>query len=63
MSEARMTVSRFIGGFYNPSRRPSALDYLRPIEYETRYDDQTKLTLPANRPPKRDNSNSSLQPR
>jgi putative transposase len=35
-SEARMAVFHFIEGFYNPSRRHSALGYLSPIEYETR---------------------------
>ena len=33
-SEARMAVFSFIEGFYNPSRRHSALGYLSPIEYE-----------------------------
>lgn len=35
-SEARMAVFHFIEGFYNPSRRHSALGYLSPIEYESR---------------------------
>jgi putative transposase len=29
-----MAVFQFIEGFYNPSRRHSALGYLSPIEYE-----------------------------
>ncbi len=33
-SEARMAVFQFIEGFYNPSRRHSALSYLSPNEYE-----------------------------
>jgi transposase InsO family protein len=33
-SEARMAVFQFIEGFYNPSRRHSALGYLSPIEFE-----------------------------
>jgi putative transposase len=33
-SEARIAVFQFIEGFYNPSRRHSALGYLSPIEYE-----------------------------
>jgi putative transposase len=36
-SEARMAVFsfiEFIEGFYNPSRRHSALGYLAPIQYE-----------------------------
>ena len=33
-SEARMAVFNYIEGFYNPSRRHSALGYLSPIEYE-----------------------------
>ena len=42
-SEARTAVFQFIEGFYNPSRRHSALGYLSPIEYEwTSY-----LTKPA----------------
>lgn len=32
--EARMAVFHFIEGFYNPSRRHSALGYLSPTEYE-----------------------------
>jgi putative transposase len=34
--EARLAVFEFIEGFYNPSRRHSALGYLSPIEYERR---------------------------
>jgi putative transposase len=30
-TQARMTVFQFIEGFYNPSRRHSALGYLSPI--------------------------------
>jgi hypothetical protein len=33
-SEARIAVFQFIEGFYNPSRRHSALGYLSPIEYD-----------------------------
>ena len=29
---------QFIEGFYNPSRRHSALGYLSPIEYERKHD-------------------------
>ena len=36
--EARMAVFHFIEGFYNPSRRHSALGYLSPIEYERKRD-------------------------
>ena len=41
-SEARMGVFQFIEGFYNPSRRHSALGYLSPIEYERKHDALTK---------------------
>ena len=41
-SEARMAVFQFIEGFYNPSRRHSALAYLSPIEYERKHDDLNK---------------------
>jgi putative transposase len=34
--EARMAVFDFIEGFYNPSRRHSALGYLSPVQYERR---------------------------
>jgi len=44
MSEARIAVFFFIEGFYNPSRRHSALGYLSPIEYERRRAGQVKLT-------------------
>jgi transposase InsO family protein len=40
--EARIAVFQFIEGFYNPSRRHSALGYLSPIEYERKYDDRNK---------------------
>ncbi len=43
-SEARMAVFEFIEGFYNPSRRHSALGYLSPIEYERKHD---RLSKPA----------------
>ena len=35
-AEARMAVFHFIEGFYNPTRRHSALGYLSPIEFEAR---------------------------
>jgi len=35
-AEARMAVFHFIEGFYNPTRRHSALGYLSPSEYEAR---------------------------
>lgn len=38
-SEARMAVFHFIEGFYNPSRRHSALGYLSPIEYERKHNE------------------------
>lgn len=37
-TEARTAVFQFIEGFYNPSRRHSALGHLSPIEYERRRD-------------------------
>ena len=40
--EARIAVFQFIEGFYNPSRRHSALGYLSPIEYERKHDDLNK---------------------
>jgi putative transposase len=40
--EARIAVFQFIEGFYNPSRRHSALGYLSPIEYERKRDDLNK---------------------
>jgi putative transposase len=35
-AEARLAVSDFIEGWYNPHRRHSSLDYLSPIAYEKR---------------------------
>jgi putative transposase len=35
-AEARVAVFHFIEGFYNPTRRHSALGYLSPIEFEAR---------------------------
>jgi len=37
-AQARMELFKYIEMFYNPTRRHSALDYLRPAEYERRYD-------------------------
>ncbi len=36
-SEAKMAVFTFIEGWYNPTRRHSALDHLSPMNYERRY--------------------------
>ena len=41
-TEARMAVFHFIEGFYNPTRRHSALGYLSPSEYEPRQDTLTQ---------------------
>jgi putative transposase len=41
-SAARIAVFHFIEGFYNPSRRHSALGYLSPIEYERKHDGLSK---------------------
>ncbi len=35
--QARLEIFEFIEGWYNPRRRHSALDYLSPVEYERRY--------------------------
>jgi putative transposase len=43
-TQARMAVFHFIEGFYNPSRRHSALGYLAPIEYERKHEDLNKFT-------------------
>ena len=43
-AEARMAVFHFIEGFYNPSRRHSALGDLTPIEYERNSHRLTKPT-------------------
>jgi transposase InsO family protein len=32
--QARLEVFRYIEGFYNPLRRHSALDHVRPVEFE-----------------------------
>ena len=33
-TEAYDAIASYIDGFYNPTRRHSALDYLSPIDYE-----------------------------
>ena len=44
-AEARMAVFTFIEGWYNPSRRHSALGYLSPADYERRR--FTELPIPS----------------
>ncbi len=41
--EARTKIFDFIEAFYNPRRRHSALDYLSPIEYERRFQEQSSV--------------------
>jgi transposase InsO family protein len=43
-TEARMAAFHFIEGFYNPTRRHSALGYLSPLEYERRRHDLNQQT-------------------
>jgi len=38
-----MAVFQFIEGFYNPTRRHSALGYLSPLEYERKNSRLSKL--------------------
>lgn len=40
--DARLAIFDFIEGFYNPHRRHSAIDYLSPIEYEKRYNQESE---------------------
>ena len=42
VKKAWIAVFQFIEGFYNPSRRHSALGYLSPIEYERKHDGLSK---------------------
>ena len=37
LADARLAVSEYIEGWYNPHRRHSALAYLSPLQYETRH--------------------------
>jgi putative transposase len=39
-ADARMAVFRYIEGWYNPRRRHSALDYLSPVNYEKKHDEE-----------------------
>ena len=41
--EARRAVFDFIEGFYNPKRRHSRLDYLSPMDYERRYQEEISV--------------------
>ena len=45
-AEARTAVFAFIEGFYNPSRRHSALGYLSPIDYENQTMPDTAKPIP-----------------
>ena len=42
-SEAREALARYIDGFYNPTRRHSALDFVSPAQFERRTANQTAL--------------------
>lgn len=42
--EARRRVFEFIEGWYNSRRRHSALDYLSPVAFEKKYDQDTRLS-------------------
>ena len=53
-----MAVFQFIEGFYNPSRRHSALRYLSPIEYERKHDGLSKPAQAPTRPSKPGNSSA-----
>ncbi len=35
-ADAHNAIARYAGGFYNPIRRHSALDYLSPVQFEKR---------------------------
>jgi putative transposase len=50
-AEARMAVFSYIEGWYNPSRRHSALGYLSPVSYEERT--STEPQSPKHPPPHR----------
>jgi putative transposase len=45
-TEARMAVFVFIGGRYDPSRRPSALGYRSPVEFERSAHDELATVSP-----------------
>jgi putative transposase len=42
-AEAREALARYIDGFYNPTRRHSALDFVSPAQFERRTARQTAL--------------------
>ncbi len=42
-SKAREALARYIDGFYNPTRRHSALDFVSPAQFERRTANQTAL--------------------
>ncbi len=46
--DARLAIFDFIEGFYNPHRRHSAIDYLSPIEYEKRYNQESEKEVAEN---------------
>ena len=52
-AQARMAVFEFLEGWYNPTRRHSALGYLSPNEFEARHAECEEAGLRPGRPPSR----------
>ncbi len=52
-AQARMAVFEFLEGWYNPTRRHSALGYLSPNEFEARHAECEEARLRPGRPPSR----------
>jgi putative transposase len=45
LEEAKMSIFRYVYGFYNQTRRHSTLEYLSPTQFENNFYQQEKVSL------------------
>ena len=47
LEEAKMNIFHYVYGFYNQMRRHSTLGYLSPAQFENKFYDDEKISLPS----------------